>query len=155
MSNDFWEFSLATYETGGVAQAALLVQDEMGLDINLILYASWLESLGLTLTRNHLAELESRIERWQREVVIPLRAVRRQLKGISDVDVLRDRVKGIELDCEKHQQHMMWEYFNTSEPLIPVGETGQQNLAMLIPPGTKETASWGLLVDALSNATQA
>jgi uncharacterized protein (TIGR02444 family) len=51
MSNEFWEFSLATYKTDGVAEAALAVQDQMGLDINLILYASWLASQGLKLTR--------------------------------------------------------------------------------------------------------
>lgn len=155
MSNEFWEYSLSTYEVDGVAHAALAVQDEMGLDINLILYASWLASRGLKLTNSHLAGLNAHIGRWQREVVIPLRAVRRELRGIADADLLRDAVKAIELDSEKHQQLMMWEYFNRSEPLMSADETGQKNLAMLIPPRTKDAASWSLLVAALCNVMQA
>ncbi|MFT4823939.1 MAG: hypothetical protein ACI9DH_001052 [Halioglobus sp.] len=155
MSNEFWKYSLSTYEIEGLAQAALSVQDEMGLDINLILYASWLASCGLMLTTIHLEGLDSHIGRWQHEVVIPLRAIRRQLKSFSDVDLLRDRVKDIELESEKHQQQVMWEYFNTSEPLMSAGETGQKNLAMLIPAGTKVTAAWSRLVVTLCNVLPA
>ncbi len=154
MSNDFWEFSLTTYEAEGVAEAALAVQDQLGLDINLILYASWLASLGLKLTSGHLAGLESCIGRWRREVVIPLRAVRRELKGIADVAVLRDQVKDIELSCEKRQQKMMWEYFNTAEPLGREGEILHESLILLVTPEMAETASWRILTGKLFSATQ-
>lgn len=154
MSNEFWEFSLATYKVDGVAEAALAVQDQLGLDINLILYASWLASLGLKLTGEHLVGLESRIGRWQGEVVIPLRAVRRELKGITDVGLLLDQVKDIELSCEKRQQHMMWEYFNATEALKTEGETLHENLNLLLAPEMAEKASWCLLEVELLGASR-
>ena len=154
MSNEFWEFSLATYKTDGVAEAALAVQDQMGLDINLILYASWLASQGLKLTGGHLVGLESRVGRWQREVVIPLRAVRRELKGIADVELLRDQVKDIELSCEKRQQQMMWEYFSAAEALEAEGETLHENLILLLAPEMAEKASWCLLEVELLSASR-
>lgn len=153
MSNDFWEFSLTTYEAEGVAESALAVQDQMSLDINLILYASWLASLGLKLTNGHLAGLKPLIERWQREVVIPLRGVRRGLKSVSNVSVLRDQVKAIELSCEKRQQEMMWEYFNTADPLMAQRDTLRENLVLLLSPEMAPTPSWALLEDKLCRAS--
>lgn len=153
MSNEFWEFSVATYAADGVAESALAVQVQMGLDINLILYASWLASLGMKLTSGHLTELKSLIGRWQQEVVIPLRAVRLELKGISNVTVLRDQVKAIELSCEKHQQEMMWDYFNTAAPLVTEGDTLRENLVLLLSPEMTPTPSWVTLEDRLFRAS--
>ncbi|MFK8048677.1 MAG: TIGR02444 family protein [Halioglobus sp.] len=153
MSNEFWEFSLATYATDGVSDSALAVQDEMGLDINLILYATWLASLELKLTGEHLAGLQHLTERWQQEVVIPLRGVRTRLKSDPSAAELRNQVKAIELSSERHQQELMWSYFNAADPLPSGVHSLGENLAMLLSPGATPAPSWAVLEDKLSRAS--
>jgi len=153
MSNEFWEFSLATYATEGVSDSALAVQDQMGLDINLILYASWLASLELKLTGEHLAGLRHRTERWQKEVVIPLREVRTRLRNDPSAAELRHQVKAIELSSEKHQQELMWSYFNAADSLPRGVQSLGENLALLLPPGAIPTPSWAMMEDKLFRAS--
>ena len=47
MTNEFWAFSLATYAIDGVAENLLAVQDTLDLDVNVLLYATWLASCDL------------------------------------------------------------------------------------------------------------
>jgi len=155
MSNRFWEFSLSTYAADGVASAALAVQEELGVDINIILYASWLAELGLKLTYTHAQGLESHIARWRKEVVIPLRAARRAVRADLGSGVLYDELKAVELNCEKHQQQMMWEYFQVakvSEPLMPASDVLGDNLDLIGAIDAPKSASWKLLKTTIFNA---
>jgi len=43
--NPFWDFSLAVYRRPGVAAACLRLQDEAGVDVNLLLYFCWLATV--------------------------------------------------------------------------------------------------------------
>ena len=132
MSNDFWAFSLATYATDGVAETCIRVQDEMNLDVNLVLYACWLASMGRTMTLSHCVEIEKRISEWRQRVVLPLRALRRDLRNFSKAASLRENIKALELQAERQQQDMMWDFFQSVQPL-PVGPTRPlDNLMVLV-----------------------
>jgi uncharacterized protein (TIGR02444 family) len=77
----FWNFSLALYGRPGVAPALLGLQDSLGLDVNMLVFCCWAASRGRALSSEDLAAVEAVAEPWQTEVVRPLRALRRRLKG--------------------------------------------------------------------------
>jgi len=107
---NFWSFSLQTYAKPGVAQACLALQDGLGLDVNLLLFCCWHGSAGRALAEADIRRAIAAVEGWQREVVQPLRAVRRRLKsGVPPItarecESLRRKVNDLELDGERIAQ---------------------------------------------------
>jgi uncharacterized protein (TIGR02444 family) len=103
----FWRFSLSFYALPGVAPACLALQDEAKADVNLMLYLFFLATQKRALGGGDIAKLDATVATWRKEVVQPLREIRRRLKGgISDVDSrandeFREHVKGIELESER------------------------------------------------------
>ena len=152
MSHDFWQFSLSVYASQDVAQCAVAVQDEMGLDVNSILYASWLASQDLQMTPSHLTDLEACVAEWRQRVVSPLRALRRQLNGYPDASPIREGIKTLELQSERRQQDMMWEFFLRAPGLPGCQRPLEGNLGLLVKPATANVDLWEPLVDALARA---
>jgi len=115
--NPFWDFSLAVYRRPGVAEACLYLQDEAGVDVNLLLFFCWLagardEALG----KAEIRDILRRTADWRDHVVRPLRDVRRWMKDnvegmpAAPVEALRSQVKRIELDSERLQQDMLFAF---------------------------------------------
>jgi uncharacterized protein (TIGR02444 family) len=108
-----WPWSLATYGRAGFSAVALELQDRHGLDVNVLLYCLW---AGL-VHRARLGEAGVRAAAeatrdWQAGVVLPLRAVRRRLKGCAHPEpeltaALRRRVADAELDAERGEQALL------------------------------------------------
>ncbi len=106
----FWGFSLRTYARPGVPEACLLLQDRLGADVNLILFAAWLGTRGVALDAARLAEARAGIGAWHAEVVVPLRGVRRRLKPHgAPAAPLREGVKAAELEAERLEQMALQE----------------------------------------------
>lgn len=108
----FWQFSLAFYGRDGVAETCLRLQDEQGLDVNLVLFCLWAGSRGQRLEAEHFALIAAEAATWQQEVVAPLRQVRRWLKGkgqgeASMQDALRQVIKEQELRAEAIEQERL------------------------------------------------
>ena len=116
MDNPFWEFSLAAYGLEGVSPACLAIQDELGVDVNILLYAAWLAATDRQLTRSHLAGLEDAVRPWRLRVVQPLRSLRQELRDYPAAASVREQVKELELNAERQQQDAMWHYYGNSEP---------------------------------------
>jgi len=76
----FWRFSLGFYRQPAVADACIRLQDEAGVDVNLLFYLLWHAALERSLTRADVAAIEARIAPWRDQVVAPLRAIRRAIK---------------------------------------------------------------------------
>jgi uncharacterized protein (TIGR02444 family) len=152
MSNEFWTYSLTSYAEQGVAESCLAVQDQWGLDVNLVLYASWLASIDRRLNEAHLAALNSLIAPWREAVVLPLRGVRRYLRELPEAQPLREGVKSLELQAEQKQQDMMWDFFRTGAgDTLPVENRPlSKNLALLITPANTDQLIWTTLTDRLS-----
>jgi uncharacterized protein (TIGR02444 family) len=106
--NPFWEFSLAFYAEPGVAPACLAMQDRDGVDVNLALFCCW---VSVALDAAALAEAEALVRDWGDNVVRPLRAVRRWLKGRDEA--LRAQVAEQELAAEQRQQAMLYQWAAT------------------------------------------
>ncbi len=109
--NPFWDFSLAVYARDGVAPACLRLQDRFDLDVNVLLYCCWAAHGGAAaFDRETMAQVLARVADWKSDVVLPLRAVRRALKGELESiastprEALRTQVKRIELEAERMQQ---------------------------------------------------
>src|SRR6266571_7498544 len=76
----FWRFSLRLYRAPGVADACIALQEEAGVDVNLLLFLLWQATQRRKYSPAEVAALEGRIGPWRETTVIPLRAVRRALK---------------------------------------------------------------------------
>jgi uncharacterized protein (TIGR02444 family) len=103
----FRQFALELYGTEGVAAACLQLQNRHVLDVNLVLFAAFIGARRRqTLTTSCLDAARSRVDAWHREVVQPLRAVRRRLKtgpapGPNELTArLRGKLQQVEIDAE-------------------------------------------------------
>lgn len=107
---NFWSFSLQVYGKPGIAEACIALQDGLGLDVNLLLYCCWHGRACRKLDEAGLRRAIGAMEGWQREVVKPLRAVRRRLKSgvppitAGECQALRRKVGDLELESERIAQ---------------------------------------------------
>ena len=100
----FWRFSLDFYARPGVSAACLALQDEHGLDVNLVLYACWVGISGCgRLGVEDLAAAERAVAPWRGAVLEKLRAARRAMKH-EDVAELYAEAKALELAAEREAQ---------------------------------------------------
>ncbi len=116
----FWRFSLAVYAADGVADECLELQESLGLDVNLLLFAAFAGAVeGIRLDAQDIAAAAALVEDWHADIVRTLRAVRRTLKPMSldekdplqgSAAALRAQVKAAELDAEKIEQTMLWQW---------------------------------------------
>ena len=111
----FWRFSLRFYRQPKVADACIALQEEAGVDVNLLLFLLWQATLKRALSPIEVGELESRIGAWREATVIPLRGVRRALKSPpalvepATAEAFRTRIKAVELEAERLQQEAMYQ----------------------------------------------
>ena len=107
---NFWNFSLQLYRKPGVGQACVALQDGLGLNVNLLLFCCWHGSENRALPEEDIRRAMTEAEGWQRDVIQPLRAVRRRLKaGVAPVsaaecEALRRKVNDLELEGERIAQ---------------------------------------------------
>ncbi len=131
-ANPFWDFSLAVYGRPGVPAACLSLQDGHGVDVNVLLFAVWAGmECATALSPAALAGIDAAVAEWRREVVQPLRAVRRRVKA-EDEELYR-RMKAAELEAERVQQDRLF----AAGGLVPQPGGGPAlavaNMARLVP----------------------
>src|SRR5258706_5038122 len=106
----FWEFSLAFYAREAVGVACLSLQDRRGADVNILLLCCWLATLQLTVNEAGLKSAIEAVADWRRDVLGPLRAVRRQVVSApmeiekSERRAIKDGLLAAELDSERAAQ---------------------------------------------------
>jgi uncharacterized protein (TIGR02444 family) len=111
----FWRFSLHFYRQAGVSDACIGLQDDCGVDVNLLLFLLWLADAGRQLTADEVKKLDDKVRDWRNLTVIPIRELRRKLKGARTLigagkqEAFRNKVKAIELDAERLQQEALYE----------------------------------------------
>jgi uncharacterized protein (TIGR02444 family) len=109
----FWTFSLEFYSQPAVGEVCLDLQDRFGADVNILLYGLWQAHRGRRLSDNDIRDVIELVRNWQKNVVWPLRTVRRFLKAPASgwssqgIDLLRQHVKAEELQAEHLQQVAM------------------------------------------------
>lgn len=155
----FWQFSLRYYRQPGVAAACLVLQDEAGIDVNLLLFLMWQASQLRAWSAPEIAAVEDRIRPWRDMTVIPLRRLRRALKSPPALvepgaaEGYRTRIKAVELEAERLQQEAMAQLAEGAGGTAAgsIAEAARHNLrayetvvAAKLLPGTE-----AILVDAL------
>ncbi len=111
----FWRFSLRFYRQPQVADACIVLQEEAGVDVNLLLFLLWHATLERELSAAEVTELERDVGAWREMTVVPLRTMRRALKSPPDLvaleaaELFRTRIKAVELEAERLQQEAMYE----------------------------------------------
>jgi uncharacterized protein (TIGR02444 family) len=110
----FWRFSLRLYRAPGVGDACIALQEEAGVDVNLLLVLLWQATERRVLTAADIKALDETIGGWRDTTVIPLRNVRRALKSSpglvapNTAEAFRTRIKAVELEAERLQQEAMY-----------------------------------------------
>ena len=114
-SSPFWRFSLRFYRRPEVADACIALQEEAGVDVNLLLFLLWQATLGRQLSQAEIETLEARAGAWRDTTVVPLRGLRRALKSppalvaAPTAELFRTKIKAVELEAERLQQEAMYE----------------------------------------------
>lgn len=115
MASPFWDFSVAVYGASAVEGECLTLQDQFGVDVNLILLCAFAGAAhGVALTPDDIASVRALVTPWHKDIVSSLRAVRRRLKAIDTPGVdatkaadLRTQVKAAELESERIEQMIL------------------------------------------------
>ncbi len=110
-----WRFSLNFYRQSGVAEACIALQDDCGVDVNLLLFLLWLAANGRQLSVDNIKELDQTVRTWRDLTIIPIREVRRRLKAAPTLveagkqEAFRTKVKAVELEAERLQQEALYD----------------------------------------------
>jgi uncharacterized protein (TIGR02444 family) len=103
VTDSLGDFALGVYAADGVSAACLALQDGLDVDVNVVLFAAYLGAVRAErLTDAGLTAALDRVGGWHREVVRPLRSVRRRLKvdPVPGAAQLRTELQRLELDAE-------------------------------------------------------
>ena len=104
-----WRTIVSWYEAPGAAEALLQAQQETGLDVVLHLFLRYVRSeLGVALSPDEEAQAQQVIAPWRDQVIVRVRALRRELKtlpGLEQVDDSRhdwrEQLKVMEVKAER------------------------------------------------------
>ena len=116
--DSFWDFAAGTYRKPGVARACLSLQEQHGVDVNVLLYCCWYGYTRGTMDGPAMERILSFAEPWAENVVRPLRAARTWMKTIGCTEAyiagedcmgLREKIKRAELKAEHLQEDRMQE----------------------------------------------
>lgn len=127
-NHPFWSYSLTQYSQAGCEAFCLSAQNQFGLDVNMLLFSVWLGTQGKALDMDALDQTP--IQKMRREVIAPIRTLRRSFKqntNLSDQerDELYQRLKQLELQAEQQQQWLLFQYSET----LAIKYTATQSLS--------------------------
>jgi len=131
----FWRFSLQFYRLPKVANACIALQEEAGVDVNLLLFLLWHAKQRRRLSTADVAALEAQVAPWRDLTVIPLRSVRRALKSppalvaAPAAEAFRNRIKAVELEAERLQQEAMYALAPLGVEVTSEDEAARANVA--------------------------
>ncbi len=108
LDNALWRFVLPFYGGAGVSPACLVLQDQLGVDVNLLLLAAYAAvERNIVLDHDDLAAADELARDWRTDVVQPLRRIRNRMKSgpspapSAATEPLRNKIKAAELDGEQ------------------------------------------------------
>jgi uncharacterized protein (TIGR02444 family) len=111
-ASPLWRFSLAFYSRPEVPALLLRLQDECDADVNIVLFGLWRAGQCRSLSSDDFLAIDSVIQKWRAEIVVPMRTVRRTIKGSQDgsaaVDALYTAAKRLELEAERIEQSRLF-----------------------------------------------
>lgn len=135
-----WDFTLRLYGRPGVPEACLEVQDGLGADVTLLIFAAWVGAARRArLGADQGQAAAAAVADWHAQIVRPLRAVRRRMKTgpapapDADTESLRDALKRVEIGAERIELSVL-EGFAPPRGDRPVAGAIRDNLVLMLPP---------------------
>src|SRR4030088_504719 len=113
-ASPFWKFSLGYYRGAGVSEACLELQDNCGVDVNVVLFLLWMASQTRVVPPDQVKRLADKVRAGQTAVIGPIRSLRRMLKSEAPLldkgaaELFRTKIKAVELESERLQQEAMY-----------------------------------------------
>lgn len=113
-TNPFWNFSIKVYRQPFVEACLLGLQEERGLNVNVILYCFWYSVIDQgRISKRDLRLILINIQPWHERIVLSLRRIRQKVKqtehkGLSG---LYQEVLNQELASEQIEQLIIFESF--------------------------------------------
>jgi uncharacterized protein (TIGR02444 family) len=117
-----WRFSLELYRTPGFSDACIRLQDEVGVDVNIVFFLLWNASLKKQFSVDDVRATDRAVAAWRETAVIPIRNIRRALKDapiLPDpgmVEGYRTKIKAIELEAERLEHEALSHFFQEAAP---------------------------------------
>lgn len=139
-SASFWNFSLTLYAESGCAERCLELQNQWGLDVNLVLFCLWYGKSFGTLPHSILTDALDFSQHWRSQVVQPLRDLRVDMKQqtalashfpFNEFEELRENIKKLELAAEQRQQEQLQRIAENSDLSECEEDAGLENLRSL------------------------
>jgi uncharacterized protein (TIGR02444 family) len=101
-----WDFVIELYAKPGISQACLELQDRLGVDVSFLLTVLfYAKQGGIDFSVDEIASLDRSISAWRNEIILPLRRLRRRVKGSdllnSATEEFYRRIKADELLAEQ------------------------------------------------------
>ena len=131
-----WAFAVAAWERPGVAAICLDLQNLHGQLPALLLWRLWALEVDRPVDTQGLTTAVQTARRWEAEVLVPLRDLRRRLadRQAPEFDDARARVRRRVLEAELEAEHALMDALETLEtvPQSPaVGAVGSRLEAMI------------------------
>lgn|GEM_PF-277964 len=121
LDNELWRFACSFYSEHGVSPACLILQDKLGIDVDILLFAIFAQvKRGILLDTNDLRIVDNIVRDWRGEIVQTLRRVRTRLKNgpapSSVTEGLRNRLKAAELEAEQIELALLADWLDRQPP---------------------------------------
>lgn len=127
MPVSLWEFASSCYQRAGVAEVCLSLQDRADADVNMLLAAAWLAADARRWQAEDVAAITQACRHWRNACLLPLRQIRRDLKGLVAADNWYQRIKVLELEAERYQLRLI------EDSVLPlVSEVGAADKQLII-----------------------
>jgi uncharacterized protein (TIGR02444 family) len=130
----FWNFSQKVYAAPGVHQECLDLQDNFGVDINLLLFCVYAGACcKISLSNADIAAIENLVMPWRVGVIMTVRNSRRTMKSAianlkpdlrTAAEALRTKIKAIELEGEYFEQQLLTEWLAQEPKKLAREDTG-------------------------------
>ena len=113
-SDSLWDYAVDLYAQPGVRDACLDLQDRLGLDVDVLLFAVWYAMIMKgQLDASVFRECIQLTDAWREDVVKPVRALRRATRqGVAGADEVQagqmaDQLQEVELQAERVELAML------------------------------------------------
>ncbi|MGI1679579.1 MAG: TIGR02444 family protein [Cellvibrionaceae bacterium] len=113
LENPLWEFALALYSKPLVEETAIALQNEYGMNVNILIWMCWLEKQGYQIDEEGIEGVERIIQSLHKDFVLPLRALRKnpQLRDQSELTSnLKNAIQQAELAAEQLVMSAIYAY---------------------------------------------
>jgi len=141
-SDELWQYSLKQYPK--VESLLLPLQDQYGLNINLLLLCGYAQTHGCAIDELQLEQLVAQTQAWNARLTSPFRQLRRELKHSISEQQYR-QLLSMELSLEQEEQ---WRLVNSLPELPTHNPEAQANILSCL-------IGFGVALESLTSDTLA